>query len=185
MNSGKTTTVSKLVHGLVRRGMRVAAAKLTGSVSHRDLHELKATGALDVRDFSDYGFPSTYLCSEDELVSLFHTMLADASRAQPEVLVVEIADGILQRETTILLDSSEMRQAVSSVVLCAACSTSALRAVQEIEAKGHHLACVSGRITSSPLFVRELVGRASIPVVSSAAGGSSIADRLVADLASL
>jgi hypothetical protein len=59
MNSGKTTTAAKLVKALLRRGVRVAACKLTGSVCQRDRGEFSATGAHFARDFSDYGFPST------------------------------------------------------------------------------------------------------------------------------
>jgi hypothetical protein len=88
-----------LAKALLRLGLRVAACKVTGSISHRDLNELRATGVHDVRDFSDYGFPSTYLCENAELIDLFEAILTDAAIASPDIVVMEIADGLLQRET--------------------------------------------------------------------------------------
>ena len=112
MNSGKTTTSARMVRGLVERGVRVAACKLTGSVSHRDLFEMRATSPVFATDFSDYGFPSTYLCEREELLDLFHTMIADCEAHDPEAIVIEIADGVLQRETQILLNDPEVSQYV-------------------------------------------------------------------------
>ncbi|MCG8451527.1 MAG: DUF1611 domain-containing protein, partial [Pirellulales bacterium] len=86
MNSGKTRTAAILTKGLVTKGACVAACKLTGSVSHNDLFELRASSPAIATDFSDYGFPSTYLCSRSELSDLFHTMVADTYRTDPDVV---------------------------------------------------------------------------------------------------
>ena len=46
MNSGKTTTAtSKLIKGLSKMGIKVAACKLTGSVSNRDMDEMLSASA--------------------------------------------------------------------------------------------------------------------------------------------
>lgn len=176
MNSGKTTAMARLVKGLLRQGLRVAACKLTGSVSHRDQYEMRATGAHHVRDFSDYGFPSTYLCERDELARLFRAMIGEAARALPDVAVVEIADGVLQRETALLLEDAEVRSQICGVVLTAGCALSALQGVAEVERYGHRVAAVSGLITNAPLFVREFgARRPDVPVGSSAGGGNELA----------
>lgn len=175
MNSGKTTTAAKVTRSLVAQGVRVAACKLTGSVSERDLSELQSTGAHDVRDFSCYGFPSTYLAAKHELIGLFHTMLTDANRADPDVVVMEVADGMLQRETEMLLQDAGVKQSLVGILLAATCAPSALFSVGQLERLGHELIGVSGCITSSPLFVRELVDRTTIPVASSAGSGDELA----------
>ena len=168
MNSGKTTTGTRLTRGLLAQGLRVAACKITGSVSERDQYEMRATGAHDVRDFSDYGFPSTYLCDESELVPLFETMLADAVRIQPDIVVMEIADGLLQRETQLLLRNEFVRQRVRGIVHTAGCAASALYGLSQLECCGHDVIALSGVITNSPLFVRELAEQTDVPVCSSA-----------------
>lgn len=179
MNSGKTTTAAKLSKALLRKGLRVAACKVTGSVSHRDLHELRSTGVHDVRDFSDYGFPSTYKCEESELTHLFEAMLSDAARANPDVVVMEIADGVLQRETHMLLTSEVVRPRVRGVVLAAGCAPSALFGVSQVHALGHEVASVSGCITNSPLFMREFSAVSDIPLGSSVDRGDGLAQLVI------
>ena len=175
MNSGKTTTAAKLSKALLREGLRVAACKVTGSVSHRDLHELQATGVHDVRDFSDYGYPSTYQCDEQELLNVFESMLSDATQANPDVVVMEIADGVLQRETQMLLTSATVRPRVRGVVLAAGCAPSALFGAAQVKAYGHDVAAVSGCITNSPLFMREFSQHCDIPIGSSVDRGEHLA----------
>lgn len=184
MDSGKTTAGAKLASSLVRRGLRVGACKLTGSVCHRDIEEWQATGAQHVRDFSDYGLPSTYLCRKDELISLFLTMIADAAAIRPDILVMEIADGLLQRETRILLDDPRVREHTRGVVLAATCPGSALFGFAQLAARSHRVLAVSGVITSSPLFVRELLSQQRIPVASSAGAGEELADEVMRRLSS-
>lgn len=179
MNSGKTTTGSRLVKSLLRRGVRVAAYKLTGSVCQNDRCEWSATGALDVRDFSDYGFPSTYLAPEDELVGLFETLVADAERLQPDLVVMEIADGILQRETRLLLGHEAIRRRSGGVVLAATCSAAALFGVEQVRALGHEVVAVSGVITNSPLFVREFQAACPIHVGYSLGDCDDLAEEVV------
>ena len=175
MNSGKTTTAAKLSKALLRGGLRVAACKVTGSVSHRDLHELQATGVHDVRDFSDYGLPSTYQCDEQELLGVFESMLSDAARANPDVVVMEIADGVLQRETQMLLTSDVVRPRVRGVVLAAGCAPSALFGAAQVKTYGHEVAAISGCITNSPLFMREFSQQCDLPIGSSVDRGEHLA----------
>lgn len=182
MNAGKTTTAAKLVKGLLGSGLRVAAVKLTGSVSPRDRHEFCATGAQLVRDFSDYGFPSTYLSSKEELLWLFDSMLADAARIEPHALVVEIADGLLQRETKMLLEDADLRERIGGVVLAASDSAGALFGISVLELYGHNLLCLSGVVTNSPLSVREVKTMSSVPIAPSTDGGEQLAGTILQQL---
>ncbi len=167
MNAGKTTVTRKILRALVSRGVPVAGCKLTGTASSRDLGEMRATGADLTTDFSDYGFPSTYGASLDELLRLFDGMLEACSRRGLRLVVVEVADGFLQRETQMLLASDEFRRRVRGVILAGACSASALCAADWIRKAGFDIWAVSGRLTSSPLFIEEFAGHSAIPVVSS------------------
>ena len=174
MNAGKTTA-AKLVKSLLRNGVRVAANKVTGSVCHRDLFELRSTSAHDVRDFSDYGFPSTYLCEHEELVGLFDTMVADSIRVKPDIIVMEIADGVLQRETKMILADPRIRQHIRGVVLAAPCSSSALFGVDRIRAMGHDVIAVSGIISNSPLFMQEFAEQSDVALASSVGDADRLA----------
>jgi hypothetical protein len=179
MNSGKTTTAARLIKGLSDLGVNVAACKLTGSVSNHDPDELAAAAARRVIDFSDFGFPSTYLCAKEELLELFHAMLAEVTTCDPDVVLMELADGILQRETAMLLAEPEMRRAARGLVLSAESSVAAIWGVGRLRQLAYPLIAVSGKFTSSPLAMREYVENDStIPVVSSAGTGEALAARV-------
>jgi len=179
MNAGKTTTAARLIRGLCHLGLRVAACKLTGSVSNRDQDELAAAASHEVIDFSDFGFPSTYLCSNEELMELFHSMLAEVSAGDPDVVIMELADGLLQRETAMLLAEPEIRRAGRGLVLSAESALSALWGTERLRKLGYEVVAVTGKFTSSPLAMREYCQNDSaIPVLSSAGKSEELCARV-------
>jgi hypothetical protein len=167
MNSGKTTTASKLIKGLSKMGIKVAACKLTGSVSNRDMDEMLSASANTFIDFSDYGFPSTYLCSKKELLDLFNTMVITLEKTNPDIIIMEIADGILQRETTILLKEESVKSSIKGIIVTAESPLSALYAVENLSRDGYNILSVSGTMTSSPLLIKEFQKNSKIKVTSS------------------
>jgi hypothetical protein len=174
MNSGKTTTCRKMIKSFSEMGIKVAACKLTGSVSHRDKYEMTSAAAAYTIDFSDYGFPSTYKCDKQELIDLFNTMVADIEKTNPDVTLMEIADGILQRETSLLLSESLIKESTKGILLTAESAPSALFAVEELKRLGYDVIAVSGAMTSSPLYIREFQMKSDIPVISSGNNGSKM-----------
>jgi len=179
MSTGKTTVMRKILRAMATRGVRVAGCKLTGSASPRDLYEMKATGAVLATDFSDYGFPSTYGEPLDELIRLMDLMGSACGRAGAEIAMIEIADGLLQPETRMLLESHAIRRRVRGVVVAATCSSSLLFATEFLRKLGHEVWAASGLITNSPLFVREFTERSPIPVVSSRGSANRLARIIV------
>ncbi len=164
IKTGKTTAATGFVQQLIAQGFRVAMCKMTGSTSQKDRNKIAATRAIDIRDFSDYGFPSTYLCSKSELRLLFDAMLADALKVKPDYIVMELSGGLLQRENRLLLEDTSILRRVDSVVLSASCSISALEGVRRLQLYGHTVAAVSGSLTHSPLSVREFSAQSQVPV---------------------
>jgi hypothetical protein len=179
MSTGKTTVMRKILRAMAAGGVRAAGCKLTGTASPRDLHEMKATGAVLATDFSDYGFPSTYGESLDDLIRLMDLMGAACSRAGAEIAMVEIADGFLQPETQMLLESDEIRRRVRGVVVAGACSSSLLFATEYLQENGHEVWAASGLITNSPLFVREFTDRSPVVVASSRGSANRLARIIV------
>jgi len=179
MNSGKTTTASKLINGLSKDGLKVAACKLTGSVSNRDKNELHSASANYIIDFSDYGFPSTYLCKKEELLDLFKTMLSDIEKISPDVIVMEIADGVLQRETKMILKEKEIHDVTKGVILTAESAPSALFSSEQLKKWKYNIIAVSGAITSSPLSSKEFVKNSKIKLASSADSGIEISNCVI------
>jgi GTP-binding protein EngB required for normal cell division len=179
MNSGKTTVCRRLIKSLAESGFKVAACKLTGSVSNRDQDEMVSASAAYTTDFSDYGFPSTYKCDKDELLDLYGQMLLDIEKVKPDVTLIEIADGILQRETSMLLSDSLIQKSTKGVIITADSAPAALFAVEYLQKMRYNVIAVSGAMTSSPLYMREFENHCNIPIVSSAGKGEHMANILM------
>lgn len=163
MNSGKTTTVGHIAHALSRYGLRVAAAKVTGTASGKDARFYLSAGARPVCDFVDAGYPSTFMLGIDELLSVYTRLVANLRATQPDVVVVEIADGIFQRETRMMLESPAFRSSIDHMFFAAGDSLSIESGVRFLRALNLPLRATSGLITTSPLASREAEAETSVP----------------------
>ena len=156
MDSGKTTACAAVIHGLVAAGHRVGAVKLTGTASARDYGSFRDAGASPVLDFLDLGWPSTVGCTSAELIAIL-TGTAGQLRAEGvDWGVIEIADGILQYETTLLLETLAAHLGEVALVVTTRESLAAIAAVDVLAGMGHQVAAISGLITNSPLACREV-----------------------------
>jgi hypothetical protein len=156
MDSGKTTTAAYLCHGFAQQGIRSAYIKLTGTAYPKDKNLAYDMGAVVAMDFTKYGYPSTYLRSEIELLNLYESLLEDVLPYQPEYVVIEIADGLFQRETRMLLNNSIFMSTIHQVVFSAGDSLAALHGVQTLNRWGMMPTALSGLFTASPLLIKEV-----------------------------
>lgn len=170
MNSGKTTAASACSLALSSKGYTVRASKITGTASLQDILHMNDAGASPSVDFSYLGYPSTYLISEKELLSVFNTIDLKYANNPNNFWVVEIADGIVQREAQMLLNSSDLRSRIHKLIFTASDSFSAIGGLQVLKKQFNLVPdAVSGLCSKSPLFIRELSQFTDIPVFNSAA----------------
>jgi hypothetical protein len=120
MNSGKTTTVASIVRGLSRAGLVVAAGKVTGTGAGGDPMLFKDSGACRVLDFTDFGYGSTYRLAHEQVRSLLVSLIDELAATGPDVIVVEVADGLYQGETGRLVADPLFKAHVDKVVFAAA-----------------------------------------------------------------
>ena len=165
MNSGKTTTVASIVRGLTGAGYRVAAGKVTGTGAGGDSHMFKDAGATRVLDFTDFGFSSTYLLDGATVTALFTSLIDELAGDEPDVIVVEIADGLLQPETSNLIVDPWFHNIVGKVVFSAGDAMGAMTGLAELRRRSLDAVAVAGLLTASPLAVRETEGVVDVPVV--------------------
>lgn len=120
MGVGKTTVATEIIHSLVKqKGLKTAAAKLTGVATQRDILAMKDVGAVKALTFHDVGLTST-LNNHDGVVPAAKTILNTLSKEKPEIIVVELGDGIIGwYGVEKLLNDKEFIQAVSFTVVCA------------------------------------------------------------------
>ncbi len=155
MNSGKTTTVAYLVRGLTRAGLKVGAAKITGTGAGNDLWSMRDAGAIAAYDFTDAGMATTYLSPVQSIVEGASVLLGALAAEGADVAVIEIADGLFQEETAAIANHRDFKAMISSCVFAAGDAMGALAGVSRLKSLGHSVCAVSGLVTRSPLGMRE------------------------------
>ncbi len=165
MNAGKTTTVASLIRGLSRYGLKVGAAKVTGTGAGGDLWFMKDCGAALALDFVDAGYPATYLLSKNELIKILDTLISCLTVAGADVIVLEIADGLYEEETATLLSSSRYRSLVDGIMFASSGAMAARGGVQWLRKNNIEPLAISGVFTQSPPVVAILEKQLKIPVL--------------------
>jgi hypothetical protein len=169
MNSGKSTTLACLAHGLAAAGLTVHAGKATGTGAGNDAHLFTDAGAHRVVDFTDFGHPSTFGLAFEDVRDVFATMAdvlaSPAGHGAPDVVLVEIADGIYQGDTSRLLTDDAFRSVVDRVVFAAGDALGASGGIGALRALGCEPSVVSGVLTASPLATAEARRALDVDVV--------------------
>lgn len=180
MNSGKSTVMACLINGLVKAGRKVAAGKITGTGAGNDPMIYADAGACQVLDFTDYGYPTTFRTSMEQIRSLTVNLVDELGAGGADVVVVEIADGIYQEETARLLRDGLFQDTVDHIVFSATDALGARAGIHELVSAGLRVSAASGVMTSSPLATNEaraVLAPFGVPVV----GTFDLQDPLEAD----
>jgi hypothetical protein len=169
MNSGKSMAAVACCWALSSMGQSVRASKVTGTAGLKDILHMNDAGASLYSDFTFLGYPSTYLLSPEEVLSIFNRLDLKYANNHKNYWVVEFADGINQRETAILLSSSEVTSRIHKLIFCANDAFGAVGGLKILEDRFDLVAdAISGVCSSSPLHVRELSKFTQSPVFNSA-----------------
>ncbi|MEO6038967.1 MAG: hypothetical protein ABIQ93_11180, partial [Saprospiraceae bacterium] len=164
MDSGKTTTAAYTARGLAKSGYKVAFIKLTGTCYTRDREFVLDCGAHLVTDFSDLGYPSTYMSSKKEILDIYQSLLDRLAPENLDFIVMEIADGLMQRETMFLLKDPAFMRTIHRTIFSCGDSLSAFYGVQLLNNWGIEVSAISGRFTMSPLLIQEVRQHQEVPV---------------------
>jgi hypothetical protein len=180
MDSGKTAAACAIVGRLRHRGLHVAACKATGVSLRRDILTMEDAGASDTMIFSDLGIVTT---TAENGPALTRSLLSGLAKLEPDVIVLELGDGLLGAYGVEAILSDELiRDAFTAVILCANDPVSAwggariLRDNFSIEP-----AVVTGPATDNAVGIDQINERLSIPAVNALSHGVALGD-LVADL---
>lgn len=160
MHAGKTQAASELVRQLTKNGWRVAAAKLSGVACQKDLLAMKDNGAMATLSFLDCGLPSTVGVSD--VAKIARSIIAKLSSMAPDVIVVELGDGILGGyNVDALLDDAEIGRLRAALVFCASDFVGAYGGIELLGQRGIGIDAISGAATDSPMgvdFIRTRFG---------------------------
>lgn len=166
MNSGKTTTAANLIKGLVNSGMKVGAAKITGTGAVGDIFLMQDAGAYPVLDFTDCGFPSTYRVKAELVLGILETLTSHLATAGVDAIVLEIADGLFQEETAALASSLSFRTRIDGVIFSAATALGVAAGIEWLRRHQLPVLAASGLVTTSPLASREAEQVTDLPLLT-------------------
>ncbi|MBE0414723.1 hypothetical protein [Yoonia sp.] len=165
MNSGKTLATAQLALGLRRAGYRVAALKGTGTGAFGDFNEYADTGAHVVADFTDAGMVTTYQEPLARVKAGLNCLLGHAAEQGCDIAVMEIADGLFQRETGALVADPWFRARLSGLVFACGDAVAAAGGVAELARHGLRPDVLTGILSCSPMAVAEAVTATGVMVL--------------------
>ncbi len=166
MNSGKTTTAAQMIRSLTVAGHRVAAAKITGTACRKDPNFLYDAGAVCVLDFTHAGWPSTANLQLDLLLSIAGRIRAQLATHDPEFVIIEIADGIIQRETAMMLADPAFRASIDAVTFAGPDALSCEAGVRRLLALGYPVIATAGIVANGALGIAEVEASCGIRCLS-------------------
>jgi len=156
MDSGKTTCAAYLAKKYSSRGNIVNYGKITGTARLKDLLTVEKSGAKKIMDFTDCGFASTYKVNTEELEKIIKKIYTKLSMGNPDYLIFEISDGILQRETNVIIKSKFLNKFRPEVFFCCKDSLAVGEAKRFLKKNGLKISFVSGLVANSILGIREV-----------------------------
>jgi hypothetical protein len=161
MHAGKTQAASALVGSFAKQGYRVAGAKLSGVACLRDTLRMEAQGAIKTMSFLDCGHPSTV--GVDDLTHVARQIVAHLNHEQPDVIVMELGDGLLGGyRVDAIFDDAELMAHCRAVVFCAHDFVGAWGGIHLLKQKGVHIDVITGSATDSPMGVDYIQGELGI-----------------------
>jgi hypothetical protein len=165
MDAGKTQSCAYLVRGLIAAGLRVGYVKVTGTGAGGDTWLLKDAGASPVLDFTDAGMATTYMASPECIDAALVTLTAHIAQAGVDAVVIEIADGVLQRETGALLRSAVFADIVGGILIAAQDAMGASAGAHWLRDNSRApVLAISGVISASPLQAGEAIDALGLSV---------------------
>jgi hypothetical protein len=145
---------------------------VTGSGSGKDRWSYLDAGADPVLDFLDFGMSSSFGYPLDRLAETMVAIRAGLTHEGAEVVVLEIADGILQSETAFLLQ--RLSSIVDAVIFAAVDALSARLGIEILRQHRLPVRAISGLVTRSPLASREIDCNLPVLSASALAGGDAL-----------
>ncbi len=183
MNAGKTTVACKIIASLTAAGYRVAAAKLTGVGLRRDVRNMEASGAVYALTFVDGGISSTANPGDDVLHTAKGVLHALNAEAAPDIIVIELGDGLLGGYGVHeILSDAEIEAFTKVHVLCANDPVAAWGAKLLFQARyGREIDVMSGPTTDTEVgiaFIHHELGLAAANALAGEQLGQLVQEKL-------
>jgi hypothetical protein len=173
MSAGKTGAASELVKRFAQAGTRVAAAKLSGVAALKDTLDMEDHGAFATLSFLDCGLPST--ARVKDLAPYARAILAELAAKKPEVIVIELGDGILgDYHVGSFFEHPDLVAATKAVVMCANDLVAAWGAQKLMEQWKIPITVVSGPVTDNQTGTDYIAEQLKLPAANAKTDGRAL-----------
>ncbi len=175
MDSGKTAAACAIVSRLRHKGFDIAACKATGVALRRDILAMEDAGASNSMIFSDLGVVATTGANGPALT---RTLLTGLAKKKPDVIVLELGDGLLGAYgVQAILSDDEVHEALTAVVLCANDPVAAWGGARILRDEyGIEPAVVTGPATDNDVGIEQIAERCSLPAINALSNGVALGD---------
>ncbi|MFN0060880.1 MAG: hypothetical protein ACKVX7_20685 [Planctomycetota bacterium] len=182
MNAGKTAAACALVQELVRSGRVVHAAKATGVSLRRDAFGMEDAGARKTLTFTDLGIVTTSReTAPGAARSLLSHLASSAAEAAPDVIVLELGDGLMgDYGVDAILESPDIRRCFSAIVLAANDPVGAWGGVERLRLD-YELATtvITGPATDNIAGTEVITKRTGVPAINARAAPRALTDEVL------
>jgi hypothetical protein len=173
MSAGKTAAASEIVKRFAQSGTRVAAAKLSGVAALRDTLDMEDHGAFATLSFLDCGLPSTAHVSD--LAPYARAILAELASRNPDVIVLELGDGILgDYHVGSFFQHADLLAATKAIVMCANDLVAAWGAKKLMEEWKIPITVVSGPVTDNQTGTDYISQELKLPAANAKSDGRTL-----------
>jgi hypothetical protein len=173
MSAGKTGAASEIVKRFAQAGTRVAAAKLSGVAALKDTLDMEDHGAFATLSFLDCGLPST-ACVKD-LAPYARAILGELAAKKPDVIVLELGDGILgDYHVGSFFEHPDLVAATKAVVMCANDLVAAWGAQKLMQQWKIPITVVSGPVTDNQTGTDYIVRELKLPAANAKTDGRAL-----------
>ena len=181
MNSGKTYAATELIKQATRAGLRIAAAKLSGVACLRDTLNMADHGAIATASFLDCGLPSTV--GAEDLAPVAKAIIAQLNESAPDLIVLELGDGILGGYSVeSIFEDEELRAATAAIVFCASDYVGAWGGIELFRRRGMQVNVVAGSVTDSQMGQDFIETEFGVPAANARRDGKLLFERVNAQL---
>ena len=179
MDSGKTAAACAIVGRLRHLGFHVAACKATGVSLRRDILAMEDAGARQTMIFSDLGVVTT---TAENGPALTRSLLTGLAAHRPDVIVLELGDGLLGTYgVDAILSDDAINSALSGVVLCANDPVSAWGGAKILrEQYGIEPLVVTGPATDNAVGIAQISERMKLTAINALTNGVALGDTVAA-----
>jgi hypothetical protein len=147
MHAGKTAAACLLIREASQRGLKIAAAKVTGVALRNDTLEMRDHGAAEVVTFCDAGFPST---DGIDTAPIAKGCMSALQVSKPDLILVELGDGLLgSYGVKYILEDPEIRALTGTLIIAATDPVAAWGAVQLLGETGWQPSVITGPATDN------------------------------------